>query len=218
MSNEAKILTGIGIVTLAIIMGATFLVGGKTSPEKENPKLSEAQAKMVVKEDTYIKGAKDAKITLVEFGDFQCPACGSVYPIVEQLLEEYNGKVNFAFREYPLPSHPNARVAAHAAEAAGAQGKFFDMYGALYQNQSEWDQSKNPMEVFEQYAKNIGLDVEKFKSDVNSKKYDSKIQKDISDGNAVGVNATPTFFLNGEKITGGLPYDQFKAKIEAALQ
>lgn len=217
MSNEAKALISIGLATLAIVVGAAFFVGGKTSPTEETTKLTESQTKQLIQSDNYVLGEKDAKVTLVEFGDFQCPACGATYPIVSQLLNEYKGKVKFVFREFPLTMHKNAKSAAEAAEASGAQGKFFEMYDALYQNQQEWGESNKAMEYYEKYAGLIGLDIEKFKSDVSGNKYDSKIQKDISDGTALGVNATPTFFLNGEKISGGLGYDQFKSKIEAAL-
>jgi protein-disulfide isomerase len=217
MSTEAKTLIGIGVATLAIVVGATFLVGGKTSPAAETKTLTEEQSKRLIREDSYIKGPKDAKVTIVEFGDFQCPACAAVHPIVNQLLSEYKDSVKFVYREFPLTVHQNAKIAAYAAEAAGEQGKFYDMYDALFQNQTDWETSKNPLELFEGYAKIIGLDVEKFKSDVESKKYEEKIQRDISDGNGVGVQATPTFFLNGEEIRGGLPYNEFKAKIDAAL-
>ncbi|HEX8931603.1 MAG TPA: thioredoxin domain-containing protein [Patescibacteria group bacterium] len=218
MSQEAKILIGIGIATLIIVVSAAFLFGGNSSPTNTNPKISADQTKILIRPDSYAKDTKGAKITLVEFGDFECPACGAAYPIVTQVLNDYKGKINFVFREFPLPSHPNGPIGAEAAEAAGAQGKFFEMYDALYQNQKDWGEDKNPMQFFEKYAKNIGLDVEKFKSEIAANKYSSKIQKDIADGTALNVNATPTFFLNGEQITGGLPYDQFKNKIDAALK
>ena len=109
-------------------------------------------------------------------------------------------------------------IAAEPAEAAGAHCKYFDMYNALYSNQSEWSDSKNPIDIYMKYAKTIGLDAEKFKKDVESKKFESKIKKDIADGDSVAVQATPTFFINGVKITGGLPYNEFKAKIDSALK
>lgn len=217
MNNEVKALIGIGIVTLVIVMAAAFFVGGSSTPNKQAPKLTDEQMKLLIKQDSHIQGTKDAKVTLVEFGDFQCPACGASYPIITQLLNNYSGKVNFVFRNFPLAIHKNAQSAAEAAEAAGAQGKFFEMYDALYQNQADWGESNKAMDFYIKYAQTIGLDVEKFKTDVTSNKYDSKIQNDINDGNALGVNATPTFFLNGEKISGGLPYDQFKTKIDAAF-
>lgn len=217
MSTEAKTLIGIGIATLLIVVGAVFFVGGSSSSSKPKPKISDSQMKLLIKSDSHAMIAKDAKVTLVEFGDFQCPACGASYPIVTQLLSNYNGKINFVFRNFPLPMHQNAQIAAEAAEAAGAQGKFFDMYNALYQNQSDWGESNKPMDYLDKYAKTIGLDMNKFDSDVKGNKYKSKIDNDMNDGNALSINATPTFFLNGEKIEGGLPYNQFKQKVDSAL-
>jgi len=217
MTNEAKILTGIGIVTLLIVVGAAFLFGGKPTPNTP-VKITEDQSKILIRENSHIHGPKDAKVTIVEFGDFQCPACGVSYPIVEQILKTFDGKIKFVFREYPLPGHANGRISAYAAEASGEQGKFFEMYNQLYDNQKEWGEDKNPMQFFEKYAKNIGLDVDKFKKDIEEKKYDARIQKDINDGQTLGVTATPTFFINGEKITGGMSFEDFKAKIESILK
>lgn len=218
MTNEAKILTGIGVATLLIVIGAAFLFGGSSSPTKESTKITEDQSKILVRETSHIKGAADAKVTLVEFGDFQCPACGAVHPVVDTLLKEYEGKVKFVYRQFPLAIHQNAKAAAYAAEAAGAQGKFFEMYDALFQNQKDWESGKDAMKMFEEYADVVGLDVEKFKQDIADKKFEEVVQKDINDGYSLGINSTPTFFLNGEKMSGGLPYDQFKAKIDAALK
>jgi protein-disulfide isomerase len=217
MTQEAKVLTGIGIVTLIIVIVAVFFFGGK-SQEKETEKITTEQTKQLVRKDSHKQEAKGAKVTIVEFGDFQCPACGAAYPIVEQIKKEYKGKVTFVFRQYPLPAHQNGHAAAEAAEAAGAQGKFFDMYNALYQNQKDWGESKNAMDYFKKYAQAMDLDMDKFVADVEGKKYAEKIQKDQNDGNAVGISATPTFFINDEMIVGGLPYDQFKQKIDAALK
>lgn len=219
MSTEAKVLAGIGVATLGIVIAAAFFFGGKSTPDQQ-PVLAVEQQANLVREDNHIKGKKNAKVTIVEFGDFQCPACASAHPIIGQLLEEFKGKdVAFVFRQYPLPMHPNAQPAALAAEAAGAQNKFFEMYDLLYTNQKEWSESKNPVdEYFVEYAKELKLDVDKFKKEIADKKYQSKIQKDIDDGNAVGVKATPTFYINGEQLVGGLPYDEFKKKVEDALK
>ena len=214
MSQEKKVLIGLGIVTILIIAGGAFFMGGNTSPDKPTPP---ADSKLLVRPNSNKDIVPAAKVTIVEFGDFQCPACGASYPVVTQILNDYKGKVNFVFRNYPLPMHPNAMIAAEAAEAAGAQGKYFDMYNALYSNQSEWSDSKNPIDIYMKYAKTIGLDAEKFKKDVESKKFEAKIKKDIADGDAVAVQATPTFFIHGVKQTGGLPYNEFKAKIDSAL-
>ncbi len=220
MSQEAKILAGIGIATLVIVVGASFMFGGASSPNKAKPaeKISQDQSKILIRPDSHMQEVKGAKVTLVEFGDFECPACGASYPIISQLLITYKGNMTFVFRNFPLDMHPNSHIAAEAAEAAGAQGKFFEMYDALYQNQSQWGEDKNPMPLLQKYAKIIGLDVDAFTSDVKANKYKDKIQQDLNDGSTLAISATPTFFLNGEKITGGLTYDQFKTKIDALLK
>jgi len=218
MSTETKAFIGIGLVTIIIVVGAAFFVGGKSSPDKESPKLTAEQTKMLIRSTSHKTTDTDTKVTIVEFGDFQCPACGAAHPIVAKLLEDYKGKITFVFREFPLPMHPNGKIAAEAAEAAGSQGKFFQMHDKLYDNQKEWAESKNPMDYFVKYAKEIGLKVDYFTNDMKSNTYNQKIQNDVTDGNALGVNATPTFFINGQIQAGGLPYDEFKAKIDAALK
>lgn len=215
MSNEVKIIVGISVLTLVLVVGAAFLFGGTSSSSQSVQPIKNTNA--LIHQDSHEVNAK-SKVTLVEFGDFQCPACGAEYPIVTQLLDTYKGKINFVFRNFPLPQHQNAQAAAEVAEAAGAQGKFFEMYNLLYTNQSTWGETGNAMDYFTQYAKALKLDMNKFTSDVKSNTYQNKIQKDINDGYAVGVNATPTFFLNGVAIQGGLPYNDFKAKIDQALQ
>jgi protein-disulfide isomerase len=216
MSNEVKIIGGISILTLILVVGAAFLFGGSSSSSSQTAQPIK-NTKALIHSDSHEINAH-SKVTLVEFGDFQCPACGAEYPIVTQLLQTYNGKINFVFRNFPLPQHQNAQQAAEAAEAAGAQGKFFDMYNMLYTNQNTWADTTNAMDYFTQYAKALHLNMDQFTSDVKSNKYQKKIQQDINDGYAVGVNATPTFFLNGVAIEGGLPYNDFKNRIDQALQ
>ena len=217
MSTEGKILAGIGIVTVIIVVAAAFLVGGKSTPEKDT-KLTAEQQKVLVRDDSHIKGSKDAQVTLVEFGDFQCPACGASHPIVEQLIREYDGKVKFVFRQFPLPMHKNAKDAAYAAEAAGEQGKFFEMYDLLFRNQKDWGESNKAKDYFKEYASNLKLDMEKFEKALNDKKFEKVVNRDVADGNALGVSSTPTFFINGVQQAGGLPYNEFKDKIEKALK
>jgi protein-disulfide isomerase len=217
MSNEVKIIAGISIITLVLVIGAALLFGGSSSSSSDQSAKPISNTSALVHKDSHEINAH-SKVTLVEFGDFQCPACGAEYPVVTQLLQTYNGKINYVFRNFPLPQHQNAQAAAEAAEAAGAQGKFFDMYNMLYTNQNTWADAGDPMSYFTQYAQALHLNMNQFKSDVTSNKYKNKIQQDINDGYAVGVNATPTFFLNGVPIQGGLPYTDFKARIDQALQ
>ena len=219
MTNENKILIGIGVVTLLLVGIAVFSLGGNNSSNSDATSKEAKDIKTLIRSDSHAKGPANAKVTVVEFGDFQCPACGSAYPVVSQILGEYKDKVRFVYRNYPLPVHKNAKVAAQAAEAAGAQGKYFEMYDALFGNQKAWSESDKALDdYFVKYAKELKLDVEKFTKEVKENKYNAKIEKDISDGNAVGVNATPTFYINGVEQVGGLPYDEFKKKVDEALK
>jgi protein-disulfide isomerase len=158
------------------------------------------------------------KVTVVEFGDFQCPACAVAEPTVERIRSEYGEKISFTFLHFPIPFHENAEIASEAAEAAQAQGKFWEMYKLLYTQQDNWSDSKTPIDIFLVYASQLGLDVNKFKSDITSGVYKAIVQKDLEQGKELGVNATPTFFINDKKVVGAISYDKFKAEIEAALQ
>jgi protein-disulfide isomerase len=218
MTNENKILIGIGVVTLLLVGIAVFSLGGMNGLGNDTTPKVAKDIKTLIRSDSHSKGPAKAKITLVEFGDYQCPACGTAYPVVVQILDNYKDKIRFVFRNYPLAVHPNSNVAAEAAEAAGAQGKYFEMYATLYENQKAWSDSKDALdEYFVKYAKAMRLDVDKFTKEVKANKYAEKIQKDVNDGNAVSVQATPTFYINGIEQEGGLPYDEFKKKIDEAL-
>lgn len=142
----------------------------------------------------------NAKVTLVEFADFQCPACRAIHPLVQQILKDYQGKITFVFRNFPLPQHRYAVISAEAAEIAGDQGKFWEMHDAIFEHQDEWANSKSPKNLFIQYAKNLDLNVDEFTKSLNDNKYTDKIGRDKSDGNLANVDSTPTFFVNGQKL------------------
>lgn len=218
MSKDIKLLIGVIVFSSIIVVIAAFTIGNQPTKDKGQKVLTEEQAKILIRSDTHMTGPKSAKVTVVEFGDFQCPACGIAYTIVKQIENEYKEKVNFAFREFPLMGHKNGYNSALAAEAAGGQNKFWEMYDKLYSNQKEWSDKNNALEIFTSYAKEIGIDSDKFKKDVESKKYDSNIQADLRDGNILDINATPTFFINGRVYNGVLNYDDFKSKIESELK
>lgn len=213
LTTDAKLLIGVGIVTIAIVVIAVFTLGNQ-----QQRSLSESELKILLRSDTYITGTRKAKVTVVEFGDFQCPACGIAYQIVTQIKEEYKDKVKFSFREFPLSAHKNGYISALVAESAGGQGKFWEMHDKLYENQKEWSDRNDAIKIFTTYAKEIGIDVDKFKKDVEDKKYDVRIQNDLNDGNMLRVNSTPTFFINGKMYTGVLNYDDFKGRIERELK
>lgn len=217
MSNEAKVLIGVSIATIVIVIGAALMFGGQPQNKEESTTEPIANQEVLIRDDSHVIKAENEKVVIVEFGDFQCPACGASHPIVEQLLAEFGDQVTFVFRNFPLAMHQNAEAAHLAAEAAGEQDKFFEMHDLLFENQSDWENVKDPKETFIGYAKELKLDEEQFTKALDEKKYADKIKKDSDDGYAAGVNSTPTFFINGVKQSGGLPYNEFKAKIEGLL-
>lgn len=165
-------------------------------------------------------GAGTTGVTLVEYGDFQCPACGQFFPIVQQVKAHYGDQITFQFRNFPLESiHKNARAAARAAEAASKQNKFWEMHDMLYETQTQWQDTSNPVSLFEGFAEKLGLDKSKFSEDYKSSEVSGTISADLQAGKNLGVSSTPTFFLNGQKLDPnpqGL--DAFLAVIDAKIE
>ena len=152
-------------------------------------------------------GPPNAPVRLEEFGDFECPPCGAFHPIVKQMKQEFGDKLQFTFREFPLPNHAHAIPAASAAEAAGLQGKFWEMHGLIFDHQKDWKGQFDVRPIFEGYAKQIGLDVERFKRDVESDRVEQRIFLDGKRARSMGVNSTPTVFMNGREV----PFEQLAA-------
>ena len=159
-------------------------------------------------------GPKDSKVKIVEFSDFQCPFCSRAAKTVIELKKIYGKKVEFAFKQFPLPMHPNARPAAEAALCVAEQGneKFWKFHDAAFANQDKLD-----ADSLKKYAKSAGVDDAKFEKCVTDKKYSKAVEEDMAYGNKVGVHSTPTFFINGKPIAGAQPLDQFKEQIEDEL-
>jgi protein-disulfide isomerase len=146
-------------------------------------------------------GQGTSGVTLTEYGDFECPACGQYYPIVKQVKAKYGDQITFQFRHFPLSSvHKNAILSARAAEAAGKQDKFWEMHDLLYENQQSWGQSPNPQSDFEGYAQALGLDVNKFREDMKSDESNRVVQADLSEAQRLGFSSTPTFVIDGKKV------------------
>ena len=144
------------------------------------------------------QGPIDAKVTLSEFGDYECPACEKYQPVIkEQILPKYQDKLKFVFLNYPLPRHKNAQTAAQAAEAAALQGKFWEMHDILYQRQSQWVEQKDPSSKYEEYAKEIGINIDKYRDDYNGQIVFDIINQQAGLGDAFKIPGTPTFFVNG---------------------
>lgn len=170
-----------------------------------------------VAEKDHVKGAEDASLVLVEYGDFECPACAFYSPMVRNLSETYSEDLRIVFRHFPLPSHKNAYQAALAAESAGKQGKFWEMHDMLYEKQAEWSKESDPQDKFEEYASQLELDLEQFKKDMSSNDLKEKVDNDVLSGNALNVSFTPSFFLDGNLIQPR-SLDQFKSFIDEALK
>lgn len=151
-----------------------------------------------VNEQDHLRGPADAPITLLEYGDYECPTCARTHPLIKQLLEDARGTLRFAFRHFPLNSvHPMASIAAQAAEAAGAQGKFWDMHDLLMEHIDDLAESD-----LTQYALRLGLNVYQFESDLRNEQFASRVQRDRQSGTTSGVHGTPALFINGERYLG----------------
>jgi len=153
-----------------------------------------------ISETDWVKGNREASVVLIEYSDLQCPACAAYAPIVNRITEEFSDRIAFVYRHFPLPQHQNAELASRATEAAGKQGKFWEMVDQIFANQNTWANERNAQEVFRAYAQSIGLDVAQFENDRNSREIKNKIENDYLSGIQSRINSTPTFFLNGEKI------------------
>jgi protein-disulfide isomerase len=186
------------IVALATFGSGTMLYRAKRSQVKNIPESQSVSAKSDA--SAHIRGNPDAPVTLEEFGDFQCPPCGSFAGFVEELLKEYDSRLRVVFRNFPLPAHEHAHEAAQAAEAAGLQGKYWEMHDTLYRQQSMWSNASDARGLFESYAGMIGLDVDQFKKDMDGDKVRQKIDSDRALGDSLGIKNTPTLFINNRSL------------------
>ncbi|MGI9824419.1 DsbA family protein [Agromyces sp. Marseille-Q5079] len=208
------------VLAFVLAVVVIFLVtrpgsSGSGSADSDSAAASVVEA---VREDSHVVGEPGTgDVTLVEFLDFECEACGAAFPFVESLREKYAGDVTFVARYFPIPSHKNALNAAIAAESAARQGKFDEMYVMLFETQKEWaEQQDSKAELFRQYAEELGLDLTKYDADVADPTTEERVRSDQEDGTALGVAGTPTFFLNGERLELQSADDLVSA-IDAAL-
>jgi protein-disulfide isomerase len=170
------------------------------------------------KPSQHIEGQGKTGVTLVEYGDYECPYCGAYYPVVKQIQSEYNTQIYFQFRNFPLVSiHQNAFAGARAAEAASLMGKFWEMHDLLYENQNQWSSASDPTTFFNQYAQQLGLDANTFKQDYGSDQVNNVINADMAVGNQLGINATPTFYLDGKQIQVAIQASSFETLINSEI-
>lgn len=194
-------------------VGLVLFVGSLLSNNDSN--LGGVQ-EVVVTDDDWIKGNPEAAVTLVEYGDFMCPGCAAAHGQVERILADSGDDVRFVFRNYPILG-PKSLLAARVAEAAGAQGKFFEMYDLMFQNQNEWSRARNTDEIFNGYAEELGLDMEAYEAALTSREVADRVSDQLAVGRSLGVSSTPTFFLNGQKMTFS-NYNQFEELIREAVE
>lgn len=209
----------VGVVVLLVAGG--IYVAERNRPTTTTPTSEGAvPAAPVVREDSHrLATASDNKVTLVEFLDFECEACGAVYPTIEQLRTQYDSRVTFVARYFPLDGHFNAMRAARAVEAAAQQDQFEAMYKRMYETQESWGEQQVALDgLFRSYAVDLGLDMEQWDTAYDDPATLARIQTDIADGTALGVTGTPSFFLNGQPFTPQSVDDLTNALDEALAQ
>lgn len=191
-TQEVKILTVLGLL-VAIVMIALVAAN---SPEEETVVTTDER---LIRSDSPTLGEEDAPVTIVEFLDPECESCRAMFPVVKDLLEKYEGQVRLVVRYFPL--HFNSALAAAATEAAGEQGKYWEMQEILFEQQPTWgEQRSSQRDKFIEFANQLGLDIPQFTEDLDNEAYQQKITRDQADGTALGVSGTPTFFINGQRI------------------
>jgi len=196
----------VGIVTVALFAGAFYFAGGADERNNEG-----------VQELTHVKGNPDAVVLLEEYSDFQCPACGAMAPVISGLMDEYGDQINFQYKHFPIErAHPFALQAAMATEAAGQQGKFYEFHDLLFENQQTWSRSATPNAQFQQYAAELGLDVDLFRQHSNASLLRDKVRAQQAEGIERGVTGTPTMFLNGVRMQYST-YPEFLEQVVRAL-
>lgn len=224
MKKEFKILIGIlAVVVAAFAIGSRVYkssnsssVGSDTARSFKVETQVAAVDERLVRPDSPTLGPEKAAVTLVEFLDPECESCRAFHPAVKRILNEYEGRVRLVVRY--MPFHGNSVLAASATEAAGDQGKYWEMQDLLFERQSEWGHHSEPQrDLMVKYAQELGLDVEKFKASLSNLLVLQKLERDKQDGMALGVNGTPTFFVNGRKLES-LSYNELKAQIDSHLQ
>jgi len=209
--KNLPLLIGTLVITVVLVVALSlfFSNSNQTQSKPVDPTL-------LINKTQDVKGPENAKVTVVEFGDFQCPACGATEPLVRQVLQKYPNQVRFVFRNFPLTEiHQNAQQAALTAQAAGAMGKFWEMHDYLYDHQDEWAElSGDAVKAkFTEYLTKLQIDKTEFGKRIDSQAVHDQVTEDIADGTKAGVDATPTFYVNGQKTAA----PQLLATVESLL-
>lgn len=208
MKNLGLLIGSLAITCIAVIAVAFLFT------KKANAPVAPVDSNVLIGEAKNKKGKDGAKVTIVEFSDLQCPACKSVQPLVDLVTQSASDSVQLVYRHYPLVNiHRNALAAAKAAEAAGNQGKFWEMHDKLFEMQSEWEEDSDPTAKFEAYAADLKLDIAKYKADKDSNEVAARITADQTAGNTLGISGTPSFYVNNI----ATDVNELKATVDALL-
>lgn len=208
------IVAAVGLLTLAT---GTMLYRAKRPALLEIPKNSSGQEK-TGEEFMHVRGDANAPVTIEEFGDFECPPCARLAGASAQIEEGFSGQLRVIFRHFPLPGHAHAQEAALVAESAGRQGRFWEMHDLLYREQPVWSKSTEARALFDSYAGMLGLNIDRFKADMNSPEVKERVAADKKRGTDLGVHSTPTIFVNNRQVPPPLDTPAIRAAIAAALQ
>jgi protein-disulfide isomerase len=206
-------------VIVAIVAVTVFVLVNRSDSDRPSEVSADTGTAQVVRQNSHrLNTVPGAAVTFVEFLDFECEGCRAAYPVVEQLRTDYGDRVEFVLRYFPLSGHFNAERAARAVEAAAQQGQLEPMYHKMYETQAQWGEERTPAdEVFRGFAAELGLDMAAFDVAYNDPATLERVRLDVNDGEALGVEGTPTFFINGEQIRLRGP-DDLRNAIEDALQ
>lgn len=204
-------------ILVIVAISVAILFGFSAYSSNSSAASGKQSVSIIVEQQDRTYGKKDAKVVLVEYLDFECEACAAAFPMVQKIKEEYKDRILFVTRYFPLSGHKSSRVAAYAVEAAGRQGKYWEMHDIVFQKQTEWSNSQDPKGTLQSYALSLGLNMEEYKSYTISAETQNRIQRDLDSGNKAGVEGTPTFFLNGRKIITPNNISEFKKKLDDEL-
>jgi protein-disulfide isomerase len=207
---------GAFIVIIGLVIWGMIAASLSTLPSAANGGVTPIALSHPLSSADWTQGSSTAPVTLVEYADFQCPACAAYSPVLTKLVSDESGKVYFGYRYFPLSQHMNALPAAYAATAAGLQGKFWEMHDLIFAGQTTWENLADPTPIFTGYAAALGLDMKKFAADTASDAVKARVAASLDDATAMGLDYTPTFFLDGKRIDNPQSYAAFKAIIDAA--
>ena len=203
---------GVVVLLILVIWGAIKVV-------PKNTDLTGVGKPDAIGSSDWMLGNKDAKVSIIEYSDFQCPACAAYASLLNKIIQDYGDKVIFVYRYFPLISiHKTAAISSMAAEAAGRQGKFWEMSNKLFENQSVWADNSKVQEIFVGYAQDLGLDINKFKSDLSSTEIKDKVNTAYDKAQAMNLSYTPSIFINNKLIQNPRSYEEFKTIIESEIE